>query len=156
MRYAQRRFHVVLLGSQGRSQEFDEAINEYLKSPQDKASQRKLAEVVWDLQVNKWSYRVFLLPLMKLLMRFMPSSPGVDAQFAAVGTYDAADRLGLIKAPTLVIAGTDDRLIKPASSDVLAGLVHNVKLVKVEGGGHSFMIEMSGEFNREVLDFIRS
>jgi len=140
----------------GWSQEFDEAIEAYVRSSHDKASQRRLVNVIMDLQINKWSYRVFILPLMKIAMRFMPAGTGVDAQFEAVGAHDTADRLGMIKASTLVITGTDDRVIKPVSSEVIASLVPKAKLVKVSGGGHSFSIEMSGEFNREVLDFLSS
>jgi pimeloyl-ACP methyl ester carboxylesterase len=73
-----------------------------------------------------------------------------------VGTHDTADRLGMINTSTLVITETDDRVIKPVSSEVIASLMPKAKLVKVSGEGHSFSIEMSGEFNREVLDFLRS
>jgi pimeloyl-ACP methyl ester carboxylesterase len=62
----------------------------------------------------------------------------------------------MIKASTLVITGTEDRVIKPISSEVIASLIPKAKLIKVSGGGHSFPIEMSGEFNREILDFLRS
>jgi pimeloyl-ACP methyl ester carboxylesterase len=140
----------------GWSSEFDKAIETYVRSSHDKASQRRLVNVIMDLQINKWSYRIFLLPLMKIAIRFMPAGTGVDAQFEAVGTHDTADRLGMIKASTLVITGTDDRLIKPISSEVIASLIQKAKLIKVSGGGHSFPMEMSGEFNREVLDFLRN
>jgi len=56
----------------------------------------------------------------------------------------------------LVIAGTDDRVVKLVSSEVIAGLIPNAKLVKVAGGGHSFPLEMSGEFNKRVLGFLKS
>ena len=140
----------------GWSKEFDDAIMAYVRSSQDKASQRRLAYALMDLQINNWINRAFILPLIKVAIRFMPSSPGADAQFAAVGTHDTADRLGMIKAPTLVMTGTEDRLINPVSSEVIVSLVPKAKLVKLSGGGHGFMMEMSGEFNREVLDFLRS
>jgi hypothetical protein len=38
---------------------------------------------------------------------------------------------------------------------VIAKLIPNAKLVKVEGGSYAFFIEMSGRFNGEVLDFLR-
>lgn len=62
----------------------------------------------------------------------------------------------MIKAPTLVITGTEDRVIKPISSEVVANLIPKAKLVKVEGGSHAFSGEMSSEFNREVLEFLRN
>jgi pimeloyl-ACP methyl ester carboxylesterase len=54
------------------------------------------------------------------------------------------------------MAGTEDRVIKPFSSDVIANLVPRAKLVKVAGGSHGFSGEMSGEFNREVFGFLRN
>ena len=54
----------------------------------------------------------------------------------------------------MVITGTADRLVPPEFSDTLASKIPNAKLVKVEGGSHSFLVEMSGRFNREVLNFL--
>ena len=54
-----------------------------------------------------------------------------------------------------MITGTRDRHIKPASSEVLADMIPNAKLVKVEGGAHSLFVGMRSSFNREVLDFLR-
>ena len=70
--------------------------------------------------------------------------------------HDAVDRLGMIKASTLVITGTEDRLVNPVSPEVIASLVPGAKLVKVLGGGHNFSVEMSSEFNREILDFLKN
>jgi pimeloyl-ACP methyl ester carboxylesterase len=81
---------------------------------------------------------------------------GLVGQFEAVLAHDAADRLRMIKAQTLVITGTEDRLIKPISSEVIASLIPKAKLVKVEGGSHNFSVEMRSEFNREVLDFLKN
>jgi len=139
----------------GFSSEINKATEAYERSSRDKASQRRLASVVIDLTINKWSYRVFIVPLMKIAFRFS-SQKGVAEQLEAVSAHDAADRLGMIKASTLVITGTEDRAIKPISSEVIASLVPNAKLVKVLGGGHGFTMEMRGEFNREVLNFLRN
>ena len=146
-------------GTSGISSEFIKAAEAYEKSSHDVVSQRRLAGIMMDLQINKWSYRVFLLPLMKIAIRFSIRSsspkPGVAEQMEAGSAHDAADRLGMIKASTLVITGTEDRLINPVSSEVIASLIPKAKLVKVSGGSHSFSIEMRGEFNKEVLDFLQ-
>jgi pimeloyl-ACP methyl ester carboxylesterase len=63
--------------------------------------------------------------------------------------------LPLIKAPTLVIVGTKDRIIKPSSSEVIASKIPNAKLVRVEGGSHAFNMEMSKVFNMDALKFLR-
>jgi len=142
-------------GVSGFSSEINKAIEAYERSSRDEASQRRLFGVFMGSVFNKWSYKVFIVPLIKLAIRFS-ATKGVGEQFEAVLTHDAADRLGMIKASTLVIAGTEDRVINPISSEVIASLVQNAKLVKVLGGGHNFPIEMRGEFNREVLDFLKN
>jgi pimeloyl-ACP methyl ester carboxylesterase len=65
------------------------------------------------------------------------------------------DRLRDIKAPTLVIVGTGDRIIPFTSSETLADRITGARLVKFEGGSHAFFVEMSGRFNREVLGFLK-
>jgi pimeloyl-ACP methyl ester carboxylesterase len=52
--------------------------------------------------------------------------------------------------------GTGDRMIKPISSEVIAGKIPDAKLVRVEGGSHCFSFEMKNEFNQEVLNFLKS
>jgi pimeloyl-ACP methyl ester carboxylesterase len=70
-------------------------------------------------------------------------------------THDVLDRLHLIQATTLVLAGSQDRLIAPQSSEVLASRITGAKLVSIDGGSHGLGTEMAGRFNKEVLDFLR-
>jgi len=139
----------------GFSSEINEALEAYERSSRDEASFRRFSSVIMPLSFNKWYYRVFIGALLKIAIRFI-TLRGIIAQFEAVLTHDTADRLGMIKASTLVITGTEDRAIKPISSEVIASLVPKAKLVKVLGGGHGFTMEMRGEFNREVLNFLRN
>ena len=81
---------------------------------------------------------------------------GFIKQWEAVTSYNALDRLHKIRAQTLVITGTGDRLVDPHSSEVIAELISNSKLVKIEGGSHAFFMEMSDRFNTEVLDFLKA
>lgn len=94
----------------------------------------------------------------QLILRILKSSKaarqGHGAQRAAIATFNSLDRLHLVKAPALVVVGTDDRLIRPSSSEVLARRIPNAKLVKVEGGSHDMCVEMSSAFNAEVLSFL--
>jgi len=140
-------------GTSGFSSEIENAYEVY-KQSHDEASIRKYLNVMMDLQVNKRSYRL-LLPFIKIMMRFVSLPISTVPIIEAVEVHDAVGRLGLIKAPTLVIVGTEDRLIKPVSSEVIVSLIQKAKLVKVSGGGHSFAQEMSSEFNKEVLDFLQ-
>ena len=140
---------------------FSPAINEaweaYERSTRDEASLRRFGSAVMSLAVNNRSNRVFLIPLMRIIVRFAPVKSFGRAleQWDAIWTHDSADRLGIIKAPTLVICGTEDRSIRATSSDAIAHLVPKAKLVKIAGGSHSLYMEKSGEFNRQVLGFLR-
>jgi len=130
------------------------AMEAYEKSSQDETSQRKLISAMLDLSFNSWSNRVFLRPIAKIAIRLYPVG-GMLEQRKALSTHDTTERLGMIGAPTLVITGTDDRLVNPASSETIAELVPNAKLVWVPGGGHYFFMEKHDDFNREVLRFLR-
>lgn len=80
---------------------------------------------------------------------------GFIRQWEAVTSYNALDRLHKIQARTLVMTGTEDRLVDPRSSEMIAGLIRDSKLVRIEGGSHAFFMEMSDRFNTEVLDFLK-
>lgn len=79
---------------------------------------------------------------------------GLRGQFEAVMTSSTLDGLNMIKAPTLVIAGTEDRVVLPRSSEWLAQRIPNARLVKIEGGSHTLIAEKRGRFNKEVLEFL--
>jgi pimeloyl-ACP methyl ester carboxylesterase len=110
------------------------------------------------LAFNKPLYRFIFGLLARVQTRFTGASGGVGTagQSEACLQHNTLERLSSITAPTLVIVGTGDRIIKPVSSEVIAGKIPNAKLVKVEGGSHYFSFEMKNVFNREVLNFLKS
>lgn len=66
-------------------------------------------------------------------------------------SHNALERLHKIQAPTLVLTGSQDRLMPPHSSEELASHTKGAKLVVIEGGAHA----LGGErFNKEVLAFL--
>lgn len=62
------------------------------------------------------------------------------------------EELALIKAPTLVIAGTRD-MIKDSHTRLIAGSIASSKLVLIEGD-HFIAGKCPEKFNRAVLDFL--
>jgi len=58
------------------------------------------------------------------------------SQRAAAAAHDASGRLGALAVPTLVVHGTEDRLVPPADGRRLAELVPGARLELVEGAGH--------------------
>lgn len=76
------------------------------------------------------------------------------AQAMAALTFNAQPLLRDITAPTLVIAGTEDRVVPPENAYLLAAAIPNARLDIIEGAGHLAFIEQSDRFNRDVLDFL--
>jgi len=85
-----------------------------------------------------------------------PEHPeGARRQWEAMVSWDAYDRLPAISAPTLVLHGTEDRMIAPANAEVLAGRIPGAELVLLEGAGHVYHWEQPERADREVLSFLR-
>ena len=118
----------------------------------------EMASAVIGLAFNKPLYRFAFGLLGRIQLIFMGASDvvGIAGQGEACRKHNTLERLSSITAPTLVIVGTEDRLINPVSSEVIAGKISNAKLVKVEGGSHAFNFEMKDAYNREVLNFLKN
>jgi 3-oxoadipate enol-lactonase len=87
-----------------------------------------------------------------------PVSPEAYARQAdAYVKHDALDRIGEIKAPTLVITGEQDRLTPPWIGRELADAIPGAKfhLVKGSGASHVLPLERPDDFNKVVLSFLR-
>ena len=95
-----------------------------------------------------------LMQLMGSALQWGFSMEAIMAQVDAVMSHKATDRLGSIKAPTLVLTGDSDLLIPPANSDIIASKIPGAQLVKLAGGTHGFNFETPDTFNRAVLDFL--
>ncbi len=62
--------------------------------------------------------------------------------------------LHVLDLPTLVIAGSHDRLVKPEHSRELAGLLRGARYVEFPGSGHYPYLETPDEFAEAVLSFV--
>jgi pimeloyl-ACP methyl ester carboxylesterase len=96
---------------------------------------------------------------------------GYRAPLAAQGAYDYG--LSVVKCwqedmrklqpmlpriaeiPTLLLWGSRDRVVPPASAAQLQRHFRNCRLIVLEGAGHLPYEEMPEEFNRAVMDFLR-
>ncbi|HEY6540569.1 MAG TPA: alpha/beta fold hydrolase [Ktedonobacteraceae bacterium] len=68
--------------------------------------------------------------------------------------HDSWDLLPTIKAPTLVIHGSDDRVNPTANAYLLAERIPGAELYIVEGGRHGYFVEFREEASRVVNDFL--
>jgi len=84
------------------------------------------------------------------------SSPvGYRRQLEASMRFNVYDQLPEIKAPTLVIAGTEDQLVPAENSRILASRIPNAELVLLDGLGHGYGWEADEKSNQIVLDFLK-
>jgi 3-oxoadipate enol-lactonase len=75
------------------------------------------------------------------------------AQIGALLSHDAAERVGSLGAPTLVLVADDDIIIRPALSRRLFDALPNGEWIAVPGG-HAAFWEDPGPWNRAVIAFI--
>ena len=86
--------------------------------------------------------RAFVVLWMNLVSRSWAA--GFESRGAAIKGHNTSDRLHLIRSPTLVIAGTKDRVIRPSSSEFIASRILGARLVMIENGSHSMSAENRG------------
>jgi pimeloyl-ACP methyl ester carboxylesterase len=77
-------------------------------------------------------------------------------QWEAVRSFDLYDRLPEIRVPTLIIHGTEDRLVHPDNARVLGERIPGSRLVLLKGAGHVYHSEQPEEADGAVLEFIAS
>ena len=84
------------------------------------------------------------------------SSPidGLAGQIEANLTHDEADRLALVRAPTLVTVGELDMCLPPLFSRELADGIPDAELVVFPGGSHLFGMQDPETFNRVTLEWL--
>ena len=92
-----------------------------------------------------------------LLERFvidaLRAGPMAAGGHAVVNRYRMEDRIGLVTAPTLVIAATDDPHAYPAAPRVAAAIA-GAELVEIAGGTVPLPDAMPGRFSAAVLAFL--
>lgn len=76
-------------------------------------------------------------------------------QAEAAMTHDTYDRLPEIGVPTLVTAGTEDKLFPVENSRILASRIHGAESAILEGVGHFMSVEAPEAVNRAIHDFLR-
>jgi non-heme chloroperoxidase len=108
-------------------------------------------------------YNVDVLPRQRISAQAWQASFQVAAAASPHATYvcvdswltDFRDDLPKIDVPTLVVHGTEDRILPiAATADRLPGLIADMRLVRVEGGPHNIGWTHAEEVNGALLDFL--
>jgi 3-oxoadipate enol-lactonase len=76
---------------------------------------------------------------------------GFLGQLAAAATHSTGFELGRLRCPVEVVAGSEDRIIPPENSRVLAERIPGARLTLIPGAGHAFPLEA----RRALPDAIR-
>jgi pimeloyl-ACP methyl ester carboxylesterase len=79
----------------------------------------------------------------------------LHGDFMACNSFDVMVQLGKIDAPTLVIAGSIDKMTPPKFGRYLAEQIPNASLHIVENGGHMMMLEQAGVVTAVITQFLQ-
>jgi pimeloyl-ACP methyl ester carboxylesterase len=77
-------------------------------------------------------------------------------QISAMLCFDSYSRLRHIQAPSLIMTGTEDYMVPPRNSDILAKHIPRSRLVTFKGCGHAFIIEATEAVAEELIGFLES
>src|SRR5207244_4170502 len=87
--------------------------------------------------------------------RAAPTQPSAFfAQYQALLASDRSARVHSITAPTLVIHGTEDKLIRPSNGRLLAERIPGAQLLMLERCGHMPAHEHPDALATHVLEFL--
>ena len=92
----------------------------------------------------------------KIMRENFPDPRIGKARIDAITKFDRRRDLGRIKVPTLIVGAEDDMVTPAYFSRELAKLIPGARLVMLPYGGHSCYQTRVPEWNRVVLDFLRS
>jgi len=87
---------------------------------------------------------------------YQQSTQALRAQVAAIAAFDVTGALASIRAPVLVLAGSDDQLFTLAGSAAFAQALPRATFEAIEGAAHSIPNEFPQAFTRSVLNFLET
>jgi len=91
----------------------------------------------------------------RLLESLHRPAEGLRAQRQAIMDYEGSEaRLGSIRSPTLIMHGSDDRLVPLHYGEELARLIPDAELVVLPGAGHMYVTDATQAANLAVLSFL--
>jgi len=91
----------------------------------------------------------------RLLESLNRPTAGIRAQRQAVLHYEGSrQRLGSVRSPTLIIHGSDDRLVPLRYGEELARLIPDAELVVLPGAGHMYVTDATQAADSAVLSFL--
>lgn len=110
----------------------------------------------WVLSPAFLANRTSFAALVELAAKYpyQQTARALAQQVAAVAGFDARPRIGTIRAPTLVLNGTQDLLFAVQDAAAFAAAIPAATFIPLDGLAHSFPIEAPQELTRRVIDFL--
>lgn len=114
-----------------------------------------------DATLSRWftaPFREARPDLMARIRGLIAATPvaGYAGCGCAIRDLDITDRLGAVRAPTLVIVGADDPGTPPAVSEIIAQAIPGARYAIIPSASHISCLEQPEAFNRLVMDFLGS
>lgn len=123
-------------------------IMEGLERDYEEAVSKVIAPLAFSPSTPKWLVEASIREMLKVPQRVALRN------FRACDQFDLRGRLGEIAAPTLIVAGGDDRLTPVKWAAYLHENIRGSELRVIEGAGHASMLERPREFNEALQGFI--
>ena len=83
-----------------------------------------------------------------------PTRTGYLYQLGAMAGWTSVPFLPLLKAPTLIMMGDDDRIVPVINGQFLARLIPKASLEIIPGGGHLFLVSHAAEVVPRIREFL--
>ncbi len=136
------------------SEEIAKIFAEYIFTGSQEAAQKAAACLFTERTLSERTEIIH--QYQKVSRKFPPETATLINQWKAIQGHDTWAELPNIKTPTLVITGSEDTLIPPQNSTILAERIPDAQLRVIEGGAHQFLLEQAGAFNEAILEFLGS
>jgi pimeloyl-ACP methyl ester carboxylesterase len=85
-----------------------------------------------------------------------PSAKGFEGQIAYVETFDSYERLSEINIPTLILHGSEDKILPVENAKILAENIPSAEMFLFENAGHGVVIQEQELWTQKVIEFLRS
>lgn len=94
---------------------------------------------------RRWGRMILARSSVESAVRLLACTQGLDLRA----------QVSQIRLPTLILHGSEDRIVPPASSQWLAGQIQNSRLRILDGAGHVPTVTREKEVADEINDFFR-
>jgi len=93
--------------------------------------------------------------VVKNYMAQPPTPKGFEGQSAYVEAFETYDRLSEINIPTLILHGTEDKILPVENAKILAENIPSAELILFKNTGHGLIIQELKLWTQKVIEFLK-